>query len=232
MDLIPLIMKKTVEDKYFNLVCDENKCKNIYCIPCFTCARPYRYYFCEVDKIDNIEVTMLLIIDPKDKVDRRLQCVFKIHCDSIVCNDYEKIIINRTDNKLTLELDDWTFIFETVKNIVDTICFDKFQSRFTTELINDNKVVITNFLCERNKRLTKTYDTCCICWENTKRRTICCKGYICAICYSEINPRICSDCSHCVINEDCEIYGCNERPCPLCRKSMYSAIIFNDDEFT
>ena len=36
--------------------------------------------FTEIDKIDDIEVTLLLTIDPKDKEDRRLQCVFEIHC--------------------------------------------------------------------------------------------------------------------------------------------------------
>jgi hypothetical protein len=84
MDSIPAIMKITVEDKYFNVICKcdkSKKCQCGPCSPCFTCGRPYRYYFSEIDKIDGIEVTLLLIIDPKDKEDRRLQCVFEIHCD-------------------------------------------------------------------------------------------------------------------------------------------------------
>ena len=234
IDTIPTIMKETVETKYFNRECECNKTKRCMCSPCnacFTCGRPFRYYFTEIDKIDDIEVTILLLIDPKDKEDRRLQCLFQIHCDTIVCQDYEKMIISRDENKLTFEMEDWVFIFEKVKYIIDNICFDKFQSYFTTEPINDNKVFITAFLCKNNPRLTKRYDLCCICYENTKRKTICCKGYICAVCYFAIKPRLCSECSHGVINEDCEVYGCNERPCPLCRKSMYSAISYNDDEF-
>ena len=99
------------------------------------------------------------------------------------------------------------------------------------EPINEYKTIITSLLCENNSRLTKRYDTCCICWENTKRRSICCKGYICAPCYFGVKPILCNHCSHSVINEDCEVFGCNERPCPLCRKSMYSAIIYDDSEF-
>ena len=234
LDTIPAMMKVTVEDKYFNVVCEcskSKKCSCSPCGPCFTCGRPFRYYFTEIDKIDDIEVTLLLTIDPKDKEDRRLQCVFEIHCDSVVCEDYEKSIITREENKVTLEIDDWVFIFGKVKHIIDNIRFDKFQSYFTMEPINDYKLVITTFLCENNPRLSKKYDTCCICYENTKRKTICCKGYLCAVCYFAINPRLCTDCSHGVINEDCEIFGCNERPCPLCRKSMDSAIIYSDDEF-
>lgn len=234
LDTIPAMMKVTVEDKYFNLICEcskSKKCSCSPCGPCFTCGRPFRYYFTEMDKIDDIEVTLLLTIDPNDKEDRRLQCVFEIHCDSVVCEDYEKTIISREENKVTLEIDDWVFIFGKVKHIIDNIRFDKFQSYFTMEPINDYKLVITTFLCENNPRLSKKYDTCCICYENTKRKTICCKGYLCAVCYFAINPRLCTDCSHSIINEDCEIYGCNERPCPLCRKSMDTSIIYNDDEF-
>lgn len=233
-DTIPSIMKITVEDKYFNLICQcdkSKKCQCGPCAPCFTCGKPFRYYFSEIDKIDGIEVTLMLLIGPKDKEDRRLQCVFEIHCDSIVCVDYEKIIIGRDENKLTFETEDWICIFGKVKNIVDNIRFDKFQSHFTMEPINDYKVVITSFLCENNPRLSKKYDTCCICYEHTKRKTICCKGYLCAVCYYGINSRICLDCSHGAIDEDCGTFGCNERPCPLCRKSMDSAIIYPDDEF-
>ena len=136
----------------------------------------------------------------------RLQCVFEIHCDTVVCNDYEKTIIGRDENKLTFEIEDWIFIFGKVKSIVDNIRFDKFQSYFTTDPINNYKIVITSVLCDNNPRLSKTYDTCCICYEYTKRKTICCKGYICAICYYGINPRLCVDCSHSVINEECDIY--------------------------
>ena len=105
IDTIPAMMKSVVEDKYFNVVCDCNKSKKCPCSscgPCFSCGRPFRYYFAEIDTIDNIEVTVLLVIDPKDKEDRRLQCVFEIHCDSIVCEDYEKMIIAREDNKVHL----------------------------------------------------------------------------------------------------------------------------------
>ena len=231
-DIIPKMMKKVVDDKYFNIPCEGNKCKSCPCGPCFGCSRPYRYYFCEIDKIDDIEVSLILLIEPQNKNDRRLQCVFEINCDTIVCEDYNKTIIHRDENKLTFELQDWIFIFGKVKDILDNVRFDKFQSYFTTEPFNDSKLVITTFLCENNSRLTKRYDTCCICWENTKRKTICCKGYICATCYFGVKPRLCTDCSHSSINEDCEIMGCNERPCPLCRKSMYSAIIYNDDEFS
>lgn len=236
IDTIASMMKITVEDKYFNLTCECSSSKNKRCScspcgPCFNCGRPFRYYFTEIDKIDDIEVTLLLTIDPKDKEDRRLQCVFEIHCDTIVSENYTKTIISYDDNKLSLEIEDWKSIFVKVKYIIDNIRFDKFQSFFTMEPINDYKVIITSFLCEDNPRLTKRYDTCCICWENTKRRTICCTGYICAPCYIGVKPRLCSQCSHSVINEDCEVFGCNERPCPLCRKSMYSAIIYDDSEF-
>ena len=231
IETIPLMMKQIVDDKYFNVECDGIKCKRCLSLPCFTCARQYRYYFCEIDTIDNIEVTVLLLIDPHS-YDRKLQCIFEIHCDAIICEDYKKTIIHRDENKLKFELEDWIFIFGRVKDILDNIRFDKFQSYFTTEPFNDYKLTITSFLCENNPRLTKTYDGCCICWENTKRRAICCKGYICAPCYLGVKPRLCSECSHGVINEDCEIFCCNERPCPLCRKSMYSAFVYNEEEFS
>jgi hypothetical protein len=229
-DTIPALMKRTVDDKYFNVECDGIQCKRFQCIPCFKCAKQYRYYFCEIDTIDDIEVTVLLLIDP-DNYDRKLQCIFEIHCDSIICEDYKKTIIHRDENKFTFELEDWKFIFEKIINIMSNIRFDKFQSYFTTEPFNDHKLVITNFLCENITKLTKKYDVCCVCWENTKRRAICCKGYICAPCYLSIKPKLCSDCSHGVVNDDCEIFGCNERPCPLCRKSMYSAFVYNNEEF-
>jgi hypothetical protein len=232
METIPIMMKKIVEDKYFNITCDGDKCNKTTFSPCFTCGRQYKYYFNEIDKIDDIEVSIILKIQPRDKQDRRLQCIFVIQCDTIVCEDYDKTIISYDDNKFTLELEDWVVIFRRVKHIIDNIHFDKFQSYFTMEPINDYKIIITSFLCENNTRLTKRYDSCCICWENTKRRTICCRGYICAQCYVGVKPRLCSHCSHNVINEDCEIFGCNERPCPLCRKSMYSAIIYDDSDFT
>lgn len=230
-ETIPTMMKKVIDDKYFNVPCEGNKCKSCVYGPCFQCSRPYRYYFCEIDKIDGIEVSLILLIEPQNNHDRRLQCVFEISCDPIICEDYTKIIIDREENKLTFEIEDWTLIFAKVTDILDNIRFDIFQSQFTTEPINNNKLFVTTFLCENNSRLTKTYDNCCICLENTKRRTICCKGYICANCYFKVKPRLCSDCSHSTINEECEIVGCNERPCPLCRKSMYSDIVYNDDEF-
>jgi hypothetical protein len=231
METIPIMMKKIVDDKYFNLLCDGHKCNKPSYAPCFTCGRQYKYYFNEIDTIDDIEVVVMLKIHPRDKQDRRIQCIFEIQCDAIICESYNKTIISHDEDKVSLEIKDWVFIFEKVKYIIDNIRFDKFQSYFTMDPINDYKIIITSFLCENNKRLTKRYDTCCICWENTKRRSICCKGYICAPCYIEVKPRLCSHCSHGAINEDCEIFGCNERPCPLCRKSMYSAIVYDDSDF-
>jgi hypothetical protein len=229
LETIPSMMKKIVDAKYFNVPCDRNKCNKPVYAPCFTCGRQYKYYFNEINKIDDIEVTVILKITPLHE--RRLQCMFEIHCDPIVCEKYNKIIISQDENKLTFEMEDWIFIFDRVKYILDNIRFDKFQSYFTMDPINDYKIVITSFLCENNSRLSKHYDTCCVCLDNTKRRAKCCGGYICAPCYFGVKPRVCSDCSNTVINEDCEVYGCNERPCPLCRKSMYSAIIYDDSDF-
>ena len=57
-DTIPSIMKITVEDKYFNLICQcdkSKKCQCGPCAPCFTCGKPFRYYFSEIDKIDTAD---------------------------------------------------------------------------------------------------------------------------------------------------------------------------------
>lgn len=232
MDTIPRIMKQIVDEKYFNVPCKGPQCarRGGYYSPCYQCSRHYKYYFTEIATIDNIEVSVILTIEPKTKDDKVLQCEFKLMCDSAVCEDYSKEIINYEDNKYTFEIDDWIYILTQVKYYIDNIRFDKFQSKFTLEPYNDYKIIITTFLCGDNPKITKKYEMCCVCFDNTKRRTICCKGYVCAHCYFNIKPRMCHHCYHNHYNDDCEVDGCNERPCPLCRKSMNSGIVFDEDD--
>ena len=232
MDTIPFIMKKTVDEKYFNVPCKGPHCgNNSYYSPCYQCTRKYKYYFTEIASIDNVDVSVVLTIEPQTKNNKVLQCEFQLICESIVCEDYSKSIIRYEDNKLTFEIEDWIHILTQVKYYIDNIRFDKFQSIFTLEPANDYKIVITTFLCGDNQRITKKYDTCCVCFDNTKRRSICCRGFICAHCYFSIKPKTCQECYHNRYNDDCEVDGCGERPCPLCRKSMYSGNVFIEEEF-
>ena len=70
-ELIPTMMKKVVEDKYFNIPCDERKCNNYPIGPCFTCGRQYKYYFNEIDKIDeSVQLAMIQSFDNENnKID-------------------------------------------------------------------------------------------------------------------------------------------------------------------
>ena len=109
----------------------------------------------------------------------------------VLCiNEYREI----TDNE-------YEQIKNNVKNILNNIKFCKFVGEFIInnkedfEDIQDIDEMIGN-----NPLIEKTYNDCCICYEKTMTRLLCCGGSICIKCWSNIKPK-----------------NMNFILCPLCR---------------
>jgi hypothetical protein len=160
-----------------------------------------------------------------------LTCTLVIVCDNCICENFVYPLITPNQTKKIFELDDWKFILHKIKTILSIVKFDKFQSRLTTKPIKNDMVIITDFLMEDIINAHKSYDQCCVCFEFTKRKNMCCSGFLCGSCYNNIKPKLCSLCTTDPYTDDCETNNCGERPCPLCRKSLSSLTTFVEEAF-
>ena len=74
-----------------------------------------------------------------------------------------------------------------VKNIFDNIKFCKFIGEFIIN--NDSETKDIDEMIGLNPLIEKRYANCCVCYEKTMTRLICCDGSICIKCWNNIKNK-------------------------------------------
>lgn len=112
-------------------------------------------------------------------------------------------------------------LFDMIKkcyNIISKLTIDKYSGLFTMKQINMNNFYTswTNIVNTTNN-IKLTHDSCCVCMEDTKTKTHCCKNHLCVSCWDKIKQVVDQD-------ESYEVgFEIKRLPCPMCRHNLYDS---------
>lgn len=175
-----------------------------------------------IKTIDNIRAIAYLSFDYREDVDdstgeKYLCCKLYVEISDVYGTQATHPVIGPKLKYLNYDVEACGIILKTVKELLKIVKFDKCKSRFNFDHIDTTCFV--DFMTDDNPNVIKSYDTCCVCFENTTQQTNCCKVTLCIPCNMKIMAKPCELCvefpsNHCISDK------CMDRPCPYCREKL------------